>query len=759
MKRKKISNRTMTVAAACCGVTVAAGMATLALAQERRYTIDDILGTPGKKTVSNAQPRVDRANKQAAVVAGKRRDDEARVRQASLASLAVAAGAAGADAITPRIPAPAGGPPLQNYVLSFVNPRRAPVANLAVTAVVYRQSANGRAATPLPPLRLTTDAQGRVRLARIGPLPVVVSLALDSPAAADPAEWRFSDAHSVSLTIARPLGARIGTVAFVPPSGRPRAVQVASLGGGAFGAAPPPRPSGQQRRTVLYEYRRPDPLIVERGAVDVDIVGAPPGSRVTTPVLGGRTLEVPASGRLTCRLPLAPLAGGPVPIRIARDLPAGEAETLVSAYPTDPYAPAGNEARSPEMRLVRLTKWRAAGGVNVMDTREDVIRALGDASKSRGSVNRMPDGSEWWLYPQRGVFVKMRSSPFDKTFVVERVRVVGPEGGDAGGVSVNGSLAVLRQMLGAPQIANDAQRVAGDVLRPSEAVDSYLDRGLRVCHDGDKIVWMEVARPRQLLAEGTSAFVPGEPAALFVEGFGGAPAAGEAGTAPVLLNMTDFRGYLKRLPAVRLVASRNEADLILSGGVSATVPAKAPRNASADAGSPSSARIATQITYSLFDTRKNEFVVKPKTAPAKSLAIMNDLNRVTDFAVRVVEIDYARGLLRLNQGADAGLWASLADQSCEFQIFVGNVPLPFRTEGKDGGAPLYKAVVVQADAGSAVCELRAVRRGASGAGSGLARFEPKAALDVIRQIPDPATGLVSARFSLLVPFLRRAAAD
>lgn len=739
MQREK--NRQGRAALVAAALTVC-GAAGLALAQESRFTIGDILGTAGNKAVGDSRRDVDRARQRAAEATRKRHEDEGRVQQASLAGLlgARGGGAAETPVRTPKSPKtlPAGGPPLQTYVATLVNPKGVPLPGLSLVASVHRRGTNGRLVPATTPVRLTSDGLGRIRLARLGPLPVVVNLALDPKAAVSSGAWRFADARSVSLPISRPMGARVVDLGRAP-------YQVAGLGNGWAGGGAAQH-SSDSRRTIVYEYRRPDPIVLERDAVDLEIVGAPPGSRVTTAALGEQTLEVPASGRLACRLPRAPLDNGAVPIRVARDLPGGEAEAIVRTYPADPYA--RNEVLSPALHLVRLTGWRAAGNVNVMDTQAVLVRALGETGRA---VVRLPDGAAWWQYGSRGVWVKLRPSPFDKTVLVERVRVVAPGGGDANGVGVGSSVSDLRKALGLPQIEGDGWRAAGDAVRPLEQVDSYLDRGLRVCHAAGRIVWLEVARPAKLLSEGTTAFVPRAPAALFVEGFTNANPNGNGGGE--LANLVDFRGYLKRLPAVRLVDARDQADLILSGRVSQTTTKAVRPDKTSKTGDNTgpAAVLATELTYSLFDVDKNAFVVKDKAAPAKSLAIMDDLNRATDFSVRVVEIDYAHGLLRLNQGTNAGLWVS-PEQPCEFQILIQNAPLPYAAAA---GGPQYKAVVVQADPGSAVCELRQIKAGRAGAAPGLAKFEPKPALDMARQIPDPATGVVSARFSLLVPFLRR----
>ena len=119
----------------------------------------------------------------------------------------------------------------------------------------------------------------------------------------------------------------------------------------------------------------------------------------------------------------------------------------------------------------------------------------------------------------------MRPSPFDTSgdskksgALVERVRVFNARGGTLGGIAVGSSLDDVRRNLGAPQLEN-APRTPSDTLSPAGQIDSYLDGGLRICHSADRVLWMDVTRPDNLLEAGTTAFVPRSRRACFWPGF------------------------------------------------------------------------------------------------------------------------------------------------------------------------------------------------------------------------------------------------
>lgn len=675
----------------------------------------------------------------------------------------------------------------QNLSLAFVTPRRAPAVGVRLVARVIPAEGEEEILS-----NLTTDASGRVKLQNIA-LPAAIDL--DFPgskptASGEPVEWDFADADKATLLLENPVGQGRSVLA----SDRARLVPVrAASAGGSRGAA--------SRRVRLFEGEM-SPIVLERQVVDLAIA-APAGSRLSSPALEEASpdssvsqsvevveaITVPASGRLALRLPIEALEEGPIPIRVARELAGGEAEAVIESYATDAYTT--NAVQSPPLRLVRLSQLDMAGRVGVMGTRANVARRLGDlkgiANKMNalGSVSPLADGSEWWTYPDTGIAFKMRlapeARPADKSpaMRVERVRLFSANAGSFGTVKVGSTVAQLRAALGAPQAQND-KRTPADALSAAGQIDIWLDGGLRVCHDQARVLWLEAARPNVLLTGGTTAFVRRDKARLFIESF-------QSHAGIKLSNANDLRKYLEQEHAVQTVGSPEEADLILKARVSEF-------KASADAATNSYTSV-TRLQYSLFDIDLGHFVAEGKQAEgtarvdlaeqgAPALApqarqeereratrqaagaagaisaaeafnvLVSEVNRASDFSVRVTDIDYATGTLRLNVGRAQGLRVSKTDPD-DFQITVAGTALPEQRTERSSQFYIARAIAVGQD--WAVCRLLRVshttrtrsERAAGGmggvAGSISEGISEVPAPEMVRRLPDPATGQIAAR--------------
>jgi hypothetical protein len=741
-----------------------------------------------------------------------------------------------------HVPAPVPTPPTriveipqQNLVVRFVNPNRQPVSGLHLLAHVQPKRGEEVVFSDL-----TTDEKGQVKLAKI-PLPAAVNFDLqdgataysgDVPAGGDNstppakfAEWGFADMEKAILEVRAPLGARVkAPIAFAGRLERfaglelPEGVQPLQRSDSAvsrpdadllavstrYAAAPA---STTTQHVVLYEGEAPEPIVVQRNVVDLDIE-APVNSKITTAALPEQKMIVPESGHLTCRLSMAVLQEGPIPIRVSTELSGGEAEALIESYPCDPYHL--NEVHSPPLNMVRLTKMNTAGGIGVMSGQDEVVRALGNLdngkNKNLGGVIPVADGSQWWIYVTPGISVKMRPTMVKNQAVVERVRILRPGGGNAGGITVGSTLDEMRQALGKPEVENDPRKDTSDSINLPGTIDTYLDRGLRICHADGKVQWIEIARPTPLLQQGTTAFVPRERANLFIESFTGDPRTN-------LNTVSDLKRYLTQVRSVRLVNSAAEADLVLSARV---VDFKADKD---DFTSliPYRYDCTTQLAYSLFDTDQNRFLFQNKPVEAtatvnykkeilggsiltlllakfggdlgKVLAtfvgaggiyelrksiqkavnrcpaisarsvfntMVGDINNAANFSVRVTGIDYQRGTLQLNAGTTAGV-----RPGDEFQVSVGAAPPAYKETGPDAdskfppmvsvplayketglSADYYTAVVTSTDQDNATCELRHIHRKVN---KSKESFEGTPAPDVLRHIPEPTSGLVSAR--------------
>jgi hypothetical protein len=493
-----------------------------------------------------------------------------------------------------------------------------------------------------------------------------------------------------------------------------------------------------------------------------------------------------------------------VPIFLSKDLPGGAAESIVYDYDEDAE---DDTINAPTPRLASVKSVAINGGIGVLSTDDQVEKALGKRPKDNPKKNLnlifdekdgLTDGSEWWVYPKFGLAVKERPAQRDKDLhLTERIRLLAPGGGDISGIKVGSTVEELRAQLGDPQVA-DAPPIPADRFAPKTAhVDSYLDDGLRFGHDGQKVVWIDIARPTELLEKGTISFAPGERARVFVKEF--KPWSG----ASPRLNMSSeegFKNYLRRLPSIEVVDSPDDADLLLSARVTNFTFDKDQAFGSVI---PYEYSCQTTLQYDLQDVATGKYIAQNKTVTGESKAsfrkeiyeaiaaavglkvivggnlgdygpwviggaliydlkhkmqkaanrcpgiserqvfdnLTQQINGDVDYRAQVTDIDYRSGRITLDVGSRDGVHASTAGQPFEFEISAADVPLLDKSEdGRD--ADYYTAVVREVRDDSCVCELRHVK-GTVKAGDAEIPSEP--ALDVVRTLPDPATGVLSAR--------------
>lgn len=528
-------------------------------------------------------------------------------------------------------------------------------------------------------------------------------------------------------------------------------------------------------------------------------VPAPQLTSATTPA-PGEEWKIPENGKLLVRLPLAALADGPVPIRVARTLTGGESEAVIQDYKVDSYAL--NHVEAPAMQLANLSAVELPPNLNVLTTRAAVVAAFKDLKGKEnkpdkktkipplGMVETLADGSEWWIYTPQGFAVRMRyvlgANPAkkDAAMIVESVRLLDAKAGALGGVHVGDALETLKTALGAPQA--EKIKVLPSASMPAGTVDSYLDGGLRVCHDDTKILWLETARSNELLKTGTTAFVNRPQARLFIENFQGHPKTN-------LRDVTDLKNYLRQINSVRIVDSREDADLVFTGRVSEFYADKDDVTELL----PYRFDCRVKLEYSLLDVATGKYIKQNETASgvtkvdygkeaillgvaggvaAKKLgdwvylllgfglvelnqairhaanrspaictrtafgSMAADINEAADFSVRVTKIDYQTGRVTLNAGTRQGVRISTYNEPFDFQLNVGGAVLP--AEDTPKLSDFYAARVVEASNDSCICEVRHITRKVSKAKE---KLTDVAAPEVVRTIPDPSSGLVSAR--------------
>jgi hypothetical protein len=528
-------------------------------------------------------------------------------------------------------------------------------------------------------------------------------------------------------------------------------------------------------------------------------------------------------------------------------LPGGKAESIISDYDEgaeeDTVTPA-------EPRLASVNSVMITGGIGVLSSDDEIEKLGKDWKKPKDQgllINEedgLTDGSEWWIYPKHGLAVKERSWLKKDDHLTERIRLLTVQAGEISGIRVGSSVSELRERLGAPQVVNaqplPSDRFATDMMQAvttsskedkkkekskkdknnspetlvpetavvqnvdavpsgipnSPQIDSYLDDGLRFCHDGVKVLWIDVARPTELLKTGTTSFVQPNRTRVYVESFTGYNGA-------VQLNMhneASFKNYLRRLPSIELVNSRDDADLVIKARVTNFTQDKDQLFGSLI---PYDYSCQTTLEYDLIDVATGKYIARDEKITGESKAsfrkdiyiaitggivfskllggdtgtpvvflvaagtiyhlkrqmqkaanrcpgiserqvfdrLTQDVNNAVDYKAQITAIDYAKGWLTLNVGSEDGISASATQRPFEFEVALGDAPLLDKSE--DGRkADYYSAVVREVSAHSCVCELRHVEGGVKSSGY---EIPSTPAPEIVKQLPDPTTGVLTAR--------------
>ncbi|MDR3706968.1 MAG: hypothetical protein P4L33_01610 [Capsulimonadaceae bacterium] len=777
MKRQidRVSSKSLVVA----GLVIVAGLVfsgTLVTASiDIPFTVANLVGPPSKVVTAQAERKVRHASYHWRVV------HIAKARKPSAGGpTANSTPSKSVQAKAPYKPVPQAKVfTYQTIAVELRNPNGGPVQGLHLVAKVDKGAANPEVINGL-----VTDVNGVVTLKKIGPLPVALEITVESPPAqADLPEWQVIDDQQTRLDLRAPLGKKVATLQ--------SPYRVASK------AAIPKSTS----RSLFYQAGEPMIVTVERTVADLT-VAAPAGATITTASLPDQKISVTDSGKVDLRLSMATLDDGPVPICVSRDVPAGHTEAVIETYPIDPYG--ANTVTSPPLKLVSVNSLKVPAGVDIMSSSEDISRKFGDLNAKRnrpGTIVALTDESQWWQYKDAGVEFKMRPTPFQsgkrQQLIAERIRITSPSAGQIGAIHVGSPAADVTNQLGDPDAGDiAAQAGSSENVTPGVRVSSYLDGGLLVAYQAEKVVWIECARPLATLLQGTTAFVPRGPARLYIASF-----RGNAHTN--FTSMATFREFLAQLPSIKLVDDRNDADLVLDCDASQFSDDKTQLAGIV----PLAYSCSTKITYSLFDTATKTYIAQNElvdgSANANYMAdaalgaigvavlmaqknnvakvigavlgvagveelrkcihraidrcpaiatrtafdkMVQKINSSANFDVRVIGRDFDKGTVTLNAGTDLGVAVSTSARPFEFEVRVADEPLP--SNERPAKADYYTAIVRSVTKDSCTCELRHVQRKINVSRED---FKDEPAADMVKRIPDPTTGLVSARACLRFP--------
>ncbi len=673
---------------------------------------------------------------------------------------------------------------LKNYVLAVKNVKGNPVAGLTVQATITDKM--NRATTR----KLVTNAAGRVQIKGISPLPAHVDLVLapERQLADGTPEW----------TLVKPEDA-----SFLVDSGGRRVAELEPLEGlfasnwgmelvaysaGGRSAHRTGTVKTASAKAAVYEEERAVP--VRRNVADFELT-APAGAYVYRPDPNGHDGEAPVGtvgedGKLDFRLPSAIFDGGVVPLRVVESLPGGETEAVVEEYPHDPYDSVNRITQVPHLVLARVSDVKVSSGIDVNFRTKNVGAALG----RRPKTTRLPDGSEWLQNDSAGLWVKHRDgSKAFKGDIIERIRLTSRGAGSVAGLSVGDDWNQLRVRLGEPESATNTEA-------------SYLNGGLFFTQgtglSQEKIASVDIARPRELLEQGTTAFMRRPPLRVYIEDFRG-------DSRCQVQTVADLKRYLSQMGAVQVAQRQEDADYEISGSTTFS-------EAKGDLVDliPKSYKAETLLQYTLTnladrsDSQHDEILGKSEADYEKDIAIaagaiggidkyVNNIDQtvkrllegaaaaagmdalkqsmaravkrcprlseqatfnglsdrlyvLANFRAAATGIDYQHGTITFDVGTDDGVVEPGGGrQPSVFELFVGK-PDANRAVAEGGlRADYYVAAVVSAGDHTCTAQLRHIMRSIDKSREVLSN---EAAPEVVRQIPDPVTGLVSGRMRI-----------
>jgi len=293
-------------------------------------------------------------------------------------------------------------------------------------------------------------------------------------------------------------------------------------------------------------------------------------------------------------------------------------ETMLDISSVQPAAEGRLRSVTAKLVCKKIADIIVAGQVNVGDSLEKVREKLGEdltqEEKNRKSerITKMPDGSVWWLYPQRGLSLHIRNIALGRTEDrrVDVIRLTAPAGGAVEGVAVGESEAKLlapEATLGPPESVHD----------DPERKFCYVDNGVRLLVQNGQVSTIEIARPTEKLHTGVLEFVRPVRPRFYVR-----PLQDRSGRAwPALAEEArrDVRWILDSVGTYETVETEADADYVISGWVNAEASGKEGEEA--------------PLGYS-----------RERQVPQNYLAKYRDVNASTEVALQVTDLETGQSI-------------------------------------------------------------------------------------------------------------------
>ena len=392
---------------------------------------------------------------------------------------------------TPVVTAPPKPPsaPLnyQTFALKVITLARQPVANLPVpleVSIPLKQGSRVTGTKVLGTRTVSTDQDGLARYTKIGPLPAQLKIGLRDP----DAEYSIYDEGKVAIALVR------GSNLQIAEDQRPRldiSTLTASLYpmmAAATRAKARAKAVAAPAKEIVFNASQPTEIVVQRNIADL-VVKSPEGAQVDLVGVSGysdswsSSRDTNASDGVTTtrfRIHRSLLEEGAVAVMVTKSGGAGDYEAVQRGYTPDYYNETTIEVKPEDLQLVNIKDVSIAKHLSVLDQKEQADAAYG---KTKDSMDPK-DGSKWWRYEDDGVWALARKWPGAKApEVVERIRLVKPDGGSVAGIKVGDSKEKLLDTLGA---AKKPERIrlqlssgSKNKLQDTDTLAyNYFDRGL-----------------------------------------------------------------------------------------------------------------------------------------------------------------------------------------------------------------------------------------------------------------------------------------
>ena len=391
------------------------------------------------------------------------------------------------------------------------------------------------------------------------------------------------------------------------------------------------------------------------------------------------------SDKIPCKLAVPlDLGGRGLKLAVQRETEAGTMAGTAEIPTLYPYETA--KIGRIDLTIQAIKQARIVGDIDIGMNQEQVKQALGEPAKDFETMipntvkpgANARSGSHTWEYPKHGLALQIRNSKLDV------IKMLSAEAGKVAGISVGDD---------SLKLADLGEEGPGE----SASTKAYLDNGIRFEKSHLRIAAIEIARKKDLLVNGTPAFVRSPRPKFYIT----KPESKEPGMqedmsaivkamfdaigpyvvvasedaadfkVSVSLNQCSCTREDKREERKQKDGSKRYVDMVyLSGSASASLDVE-----DTDSGASIISTSATGSSSDSLEAEKfsNQYMLNAKSDAVKSATygLMTALYNVKPVVGRVIAVDYTANKVRINLGSRDGIQArSSSQRPTEFRLEI-----------------------------------------------------------------------------------------